>query len=224
MTLTHLDLPQPTPEAPLCGATVLVVEDSRFASEAVHLMCLHSGARMRRADTIEAAHRHLSVYRPTVVIVDIGLPDGSGGELISELVHAEPRVPVVLGTSGDDGGEAIALAAGADGFLPKPVESLARFQQIVLEQMPRANRPRGPRRVPMEELHPDTGVLAYDLEHAVELISEGGTAYAAQFLGTVACAAHDSSLRNAAATLAHGGPRSEARAAISARLEALHGA
>ena len=78
----------------LFGLTVLVVEDSQFACEAIHLQ----------------------VYRPSVVIVDIGLPDGDAAELIEEVHAASPRVPVVLATNGYSFGKAVVLAAGADGF------------------------------------------------------------------------------------------------------------
>jgi len=125
----------PTALRPLLGLTVLVVEDSRFASEAVRLLCIRSGARIRRADSLTAAHRHLQLYRPSVVIVDIGLPDGSGIDLVREITQAElGEKPVILATSGADGDglEAEAIAAGANGFLPKPIDSVSAFQQAIL--------------------------------------------------------------------------------------------
>ena len=84
------------PGRPLTGLTVLVVEDSRIASEAVRLLCLRSGARIRRADSLRAASRHMAAYRPAVVIVDLGLPDGNGAELIAAIASTTPRVPVLL--------------------------------------------------------------------------------------------------------------------------------
>ena len=39
---------------------------------------------------------------PSAVIVDVGLPDGSGLDLIRELSSARPRVPALIGTSGDE--------------------------------------------------------------------------------------------------------------------------
>lgn len=126
----------PTPDRPLLGLTVLVVEDSRFASEALRLLCLRSGARIRRADCLSTARKHLRVYRPNVVIVDLGLPDGSGAELIGELSRATPRVNVILGMSGDSGVQPTAIAAGADGFIEKPIEGLAAFQATILGTFP----------------------------------------------------------------------------------------
>ncbi len=121
---------------PLQGLTVLAVEDSRFASDALRLMCQRSGARLRRADTLLSARAHLRVYRPDMVLVDLGLPDGRGEGLIRYLALAAAPRPVVLGMSGDPAGRGAALAAGAVGFLEKPLESLAAFQAGVLAHLP----------------------------------------------------------------------------------------
>ncbi|MGB3556876.1 MAG: response regulator, partial [Jannaschia sp.] len=128
--MDDLDLmarPAPTPQRPLLGTTLLLVEDSRFASEAVRLLALRSGARIRRADCMASAARHLGTYRPGVAIVDLGLPDGSGLTLIRQLAQAPHRPQVILATSGQsaDEVEGAALEAGADGFMPQPIESLA---------------------------------------------------------------------------------------------------
>ena len=52
------------PVQPLAGLTILAVEDSRFASESLRLLCLRSDARLRRADSLDQADRHLSVSAP----------------------------------------------------------------------------------------------------------------------------------------------------------------
>ncbi len=197
----------PTAERPLLGLTVLVVEDSRFASEAMRLLCLRSGARIRRADSLKSAHRHLAVYRPAVVIVDLGLPDGSGAELIAELAHATPRVGVILGISGDDGASARALAAGADGFLEKPISSLSVFQQNVLSHLPPEARPRGVRLVSNDMVDPDPLALLDDLTHITDVLTTADSldresvAYAVQFLCGLARIAHDGPLQKVAAAL-----------------------
>lgn len=121
---------------PLQGLTVLAVEDSRFACEALRLMCQRAGARLRRADTLSAARAHLATYRPDVVIVDVGLPDGEGTALIADIAHDMRRPLVLLATSGDPAAEAPAHRAGADGFLPKPIERIADFLAKVLDRLP----------------------------------------------------------------------------------------
>lgn len=192
-------------ERPLTGLTVLVVEDSRFASEAVRLLCLRSGARIRRADSLRSARVHLQTYRPGVVLVDLGLPDGSGLELIADLHKMRPRVPVLLGLSGDPDGREAALAAGADGFLVKPVESLAVFQEMILGAFPPDARCFGLRLLSDEQVCPDRAALRDDLSHMAEVIANArhpeALDYIAGFLAGVARSTRDDELEHAARAL-----------------------
>jgi two-component system, OmpR family, response regulator len=194
-----------TGERPLLGLTLLVVEDSRFASEAMRLLSQRSGARLRRADSLSSARRHLRVYRPGVVIIDMGLPDGSGADLIAELATASPRIDVILGTSGDPGAAEAALAAGADGFLAKPLAHMAHFQSAILAHLPRERQPKGPRALSQDFVKPDPVAYRDDLFQVVEVLNRADDrvtfAYLAQFLGGVARNAGDHPMSDAVASL-----------------------
>lgn len=189
------------PALPMQGLTLLVVEDSRFASEAFRLMAQRSGARLRRAETLADARRHLAIYRPDVVIIDMGLPDGSGAGLIREIAATGGDGPVVLGLSGDPGLRDLALAAGALGFLEKPVAGLAEFQQAVLVHLP--NRLSGPQTGTAPE--PDRLALREDLAHAAQMLADapdaGQRAYLSRFLCGIARSTQDTALARAAEDL-----------------------
>lgn len=211
------------PDRPLTGLTVLVVEDSRFASEALRLLCLRSGARIRRADTIKAAMRHMQTYRPGVLIVDMGLPDGNGAELIQGFARIVPRVPVILGISAEPDNEQIAFDAGANGFLPKPIESLAVFQQAILSALPDDERPRGLRLVSDEIICPDRSALRDDLAHVADVLANSQDTstidYIARFLAGIARSVHDRQLEDAAVSLSR--TQGQALASDLARISGL---
>jgi CheY-like chemotaxis protein len=217
-----------TSSRPLLGLTVLLVEDSRFAADAVRLMCLRSGARLRRADSLAAAERHLRTYRPHVLIVDLGLPDGSGLGLIARLSQAQPRVGVILGLSGDPDMAGPALAAGADGFMDKPIPTLGRFQTAILEHLPPERHPAGPRLVSDERISADPIALRDDLAQVAPVLAAGPgaaeAAYVAQFLGGLASTAGDQSLTEAVAAFTaargDGPPSAAALAALSGAINA----
>lgn len=216
-----LERPRPSAARPLLGVTLLLVEDSRFASDALRLLCLRSGARLRRADCIASAHRHLTVYQPMVAMIDLGLPDGSGEDLIAELSSATPRIPVILGFSGDLVGEACAIAAGADGFVSKPLMRISEFQSAILSHLPRDCLPIGPREVSSEVVTPDPLALQDDLAHLRDLLSDDLDddlrLYAAQFLKSIGKSAADPDLTESARALA----TSDASAATIGRVRIL---
>ena len=193
-----LHMRQPTVSRPLLGLTVLVVEDSRFASEALRLMCLRSGARIRRADSLRSARRHLKVYMPTVAIVDIGLRDGSGVELIRDLSESPGNTAIIFGMSGETDGEMAAKRAGAVGFLAKPVTSLVEFQELILSHLPEDRRPTGLRPISDEQISPDPLALQDDLAHAQDALATGEVSYAAQFTTSLARCVGDDALETQA--------------------------
>lgn len=190
-----MPLPAAHSRLPLQGLTVLLVEDSRFTSDALRLICQRSGARLRRADTLAAARAHLRCYRPDVVIIDLGLPDGRGEELIAELSGKDA---VVLGMSGDPAGRQVALAAGAHAFLDKPAGSVSAFQRLIL----RLVAGNGAAMMPTTDL-PVAGdplALRDDLSMAADLVAqrEADSSYATGFLRSLARASGDAALEQAA--------------------------
>lgn len=229
--LTEFDIrPQPTPERPLLGLTILVVEDSRYASEAIRLMSLRSGARLRRADCLASAERHLNVYSPTVAIVDLGLPDGSGLDLIKSMAETKPRVQVLLGTSGAEreAAEARVMACGADGFIPKPVSTIAEYQAAILAHLPDAQRPTGPREAPIVSVDPDPLALREDLSHAMDLLAleRPPVSYLRRFLIGLARTVKDTTLEDHAHDMAEtlaAPDRAALRAVLSGRIQAVAG-
>jgi len=197
----------PTPEAEhrfaasfrrqcLFAVTILLVEDSRSASEAIRLYAAESGARVRRADSLHAASRHLAIYRPNVVMVDLGLPDGDGIALIRQLASASPPLGAIVALSGHERAswQAEATGAGAAACLEKPIASLRAFQECVLSVLPDAGSRRGPdaRELALAGRASVGSALADDLRRARALLAEAipeqdaeTVAYCAQFLGSV---------------------------------------
>lgn len=213
-----IPLKRPTARRPLLGTTMLLVEDSRFVCEAVRLLSTRSGARIRRADSIANARRHLAIYHPSVAIIDVGLPDGSGLDLIETLTHGTPKIDVVLGTSGDSSFEDQVMAAGANGFLTKPIASLASFQSAILDHLPRDRQPPA-RAITDETVDPEKIAFHDDLMHIRDILTghnDNETLdYATQFLQGVAASVGDSDLEQAVATLAkHRNGNQKSKAAL----------
>ncbi len=194
-------------QLPLQGLTLLVVEDSRFAADALRLLSQRSGARLRRAETILAARSHLGVYRPDVVLVDLGLPDGRGEVLIREVAQSMTRPALVLGMSGDLAARAAAMAAGADGFVEKPIAGLLAFQSAILDHLGTSTaRPADQDMVTPE---PDPVALRDDLMQAAALLGDPQDdlplEYVTGFVAGIARHAGDPALVSAALDARNGG-------------------
>jgi len=188
-------------DRPLFGLTILMIEDSRYFSDAVRLMAIRSGARLRRADSVAAAHKHIRIYKPDVILADLGLPDGSGVDFAAEIRERIPDIPIIA-MSGDADLRKVALDAGAIQFMEKPFFDLAQFQQLVLSTLPNSVSTKGFRpTVVGQSVKPDGETLCDDLEQIKTILQESVAAgddrrakYCAQFLFSVARVAGSMSL------------------------------
>lgn len=105
--------------------TVLLVEDDELLRDAFRMLLEDSGYDVIEAGSAADALRLVAEKNPAVVVLDLGLPDRSGLDVVREL-RADPRLshlPVVAltGRVGEDERRAC-LAAGCSLYLAKPVE------------------------------------------------------------------------------------------------------
>jgi two-component system catabolic regulation response regulator CreB len=109
--------------------TVLVVEDDDAIADAVAYALVRDGVGVERAGTLAAA-RPL-VERVDLILLDLGLPDGSGFALLGEL-RARPSPPrVIVLTSRDEDVDCVAaLEAGADDYVTKPFSPRALVARV----------------------------------------------------------------------------------------------
>ncbi|WP_186382775.1 response regulator [Amycolatopsis rhizosphaerae] len=114
--------------------TVLVVDDEPQIVRALRINLAARGYQVVTAHDGTAALRAVADTRPDVVVLDLGLPDMDGNEVIAGL-RGWTTVPIiVLSARGDSPDKVHALDAGADDYVTKPFgmdELLARLRAAV---------------------------------------------------------------------------------------------
>jgi DNA-binding response OmpR family regulator len=111
---------------------VLLVEDDEGVASALAELLGQTGATVVRTGRgADALHR---VKGCDLVLLDLGLPDMDGLDVLRTLRRAS-TVPVIIMTARDsDGAVVLGLRAGADDYLVKPVRKavlLARIQAVM---------------------------------------------------------------------------------------------
>jgi CheY-like chemotaxis protein len=110
-----------------------VIDDHEPNVKLLERLLERQGHRVRSAGTLAAAERAIMDEPPTLIVLDLNLPDGSGLGLTRKL-KSDPRtasIPIVACTAAvTQSDEARALEAGCDAFLAKPID-LQRFSTVV---------------------------------------------------------------------------------------------
>ncbi len=101
-------------------AIVAIIEDEARIREALARTLVDRGHAVRSASTGMAGLQQVVDDPPDVVVLDLGLPDIDGTELL-KMLRAVSEVPVIVATARDDEGDIVAtLDAGADDYIVKP--------------------------------------------------------------------------------------------------------
>jgi two-component system, OmpR family, KDP operon response regulator KdpE len=117
---------------------VLVIDDEPPIRKLLRTGLAAHGYHVLEAANGKAALEQLDAS-PNLIILDLGLPDMQGHELLRTIRSRDDRVPIVILSSRDDeAGKVQALDSGADDYVTKPFgmdELLARMRAAMRHQL-----------------------------------------------------------------------------------------
>lgn len=118
---------------------VLVVEPDSATRREIKLACEQDGYQVIEADGGSEALRQVESARPSVVLLEVTLPDATGFDVCRELRRVDPGVPVIMMSSRSDEIDAVvALEIGADDYVTKPL----RLRELVARMAAHLRRSR----------------------------------------------------------------------------------
>jgi two-component system KDP operon response regulator KdpE len=115
----------------MTGETILIVEDEAPMRRFLCSALTSHGFRVTEAGTLAQAERAATESRPAAVLLDLGMPDGDGLDLLKQLREWSTAPVIVLSARDREDDKVLALDAGADDYLTKPFgtsELLARIR------------------------------------------------------------------------------------------------
>ncbi len=122
---------------------ILLVEDHTALRRMTADYLVQNGFVVDAVGSVEAAREALDVARYDAMILDVGLPDGSGVDLLKAARRGRPSPPALILTARDGVAERIAgLNAGADDYMVKPfdlAELEARLRAVLRRPGPRTD-------------------------------------------------------------------------------------
>ena len=128
---------------PAAKPTLLVIDDEKQIRRLLRVTLESEGYKVRETETGQLGLQEVAHQAPDGIILDLGLPDLDGTQVIKRL-REWSKVPVlVLSVRESEDDKIAALDAGADDYLTKPFsgrELLARVRAI-LRRMPAADEP-----------------------------------------------------------------------------------
>lgn len=125
---------------------VLVVEDELAIVRFLRASLQQHHFRVLEATTGKTALEFAAAKKPDIVLLDLGLPDMDGLEVLEGLRRWSSAPIIILSARGKEGDKIAALDAGADDYLTKPfgVDELMARIRVALRHAERAGKEEEP--------------------------------------------------------------------------------
>jgi two-component system KDP operon response regulator KdpE len=117
--------------SPATGARILVVDDEASIRRALNTILTRNGFTVETVETGRQAIEDYQSFRPDLILLDLGLPDITGMEVIRQLRNQTDTPIVVVSVRDAERDKVTALNLGADDYVTKPFgadELLARIR------------------------------------------------------------------------------------------------
>jgi two-component system KDP operon response regulator KdpE len=125
------------------AATILVIDDEPQIRKFLRISLVSQGYKVIEAATGAEGLSHAALDKPDLVVLDLGLPDMDGQDVLGELRQWSAVPVLVLSVRASEGEKVRALDAGANDYVTKPFgiqEFLARIRAL-LRQAPDSGQP-----------------------------------------------------------------------------------
>ncbi len=115
-------------------SVLLVEDDSNTRNKLASAICNSTSLELNAAvDSCKSARDELNQQAPDILLTDLGLPDGSGLEIIKETHEKYPDTEImVITVFGDEKNVLASIEAGATGYLLKDID-LQGIDKAILE-------------------------------------------------------------------------------------------
>jgi two-component system KDP operon response regulator KdpE len=126
------------------GPQVLVVDDERQIRRFLRISLETNGYAVQECESGSAALSKAAQWRPDLIILDLGLPDMDGLDVLKRLREWTQTPVIVLSAREADQDKVSALDGGADDYLTKPfstAELMARMRAALRHTLPNHDTP-----------------------------------------------------------------------------------
>ena len=174
---------------------VLVVEDVPTVALNVQSVLLQAGMEAEIAETGAEAWERKASFLPEIALIDLGLPDVEGFELVARFAQAGDCGIILLTANDEESARVMALETGADDYMVKPAptrELVARIRALHR----RMNRPQADRtlriyidpaqRCLISAVGERTALTEAEMSALDTLLDAGGTSVSREWLSRIA--------------------------------------